>query len=361
MGVVNCDDCKNDANSDSQTAFPATIPSRERWSGTALIFLSTFFYAASNVVLRQLTQFEVDIDWFLCFKEATGVAILLPWIIFRLFQGRYRWVSKRLLLYILIGSVFCQLVGARLHMLGFAVLGLVIAVPLIQSSTMLGTAYLGRYFLGDPLSRRRKIAMGILIVAVILLSIGKEMAASTETSFGIFLLVAAGTVVAGGAYSIYVVILRYAARRFWGTEDDVWASFRFSQWVGYDFPKNPPQRLYSPMPVTLAMLIVLGVGILTFGSCLYWRQGLDGFTDVPPIAWKLVPITGLCNMIGFFFQIHGLRLTTAVQASLIAVSQIIVLSLIGMVFFDEPTNILVWIGLTLTAYGVVLSAKPEKV
>ena len=338
--------------------------SRERWAGTVLILLATSFYSVSNVVLRLLTEKGVDIDWFLCVKEMIGVACLLPWILFRLFQGRYRWVSKRLLLYIIVASVFCQLIGARLHMLGFAVLGLVIAVPIVQSSTMLGSAYLGQYFLGDLLSRRRKIAMMILISAVVLLSVGKEWAvdrsAENQTSSGYFLLIAAGTIVAGAAYSVYVIILRYVGRRFWGTEDGVWASFRFSQWVGYDFPNHPPRRHYSPVPVTLAMLLVLGVGIIIFGSCLLLRKGFDGFTDVPPIAWKLIPITGLCNMVGFFFQVHGLRLTSAVQASLISVSQIIVLSLIGMILFGEPTNTLVWIGLTLTAFGVVLSAKPEQ-
>jgi drug/metabolite transporter (DMT)-like permease len=53
-------------------------------------------------------------------------------------------------------------------------------------------------------------------------------------------------------------------------------------------------------------------------------------------------------------------MTTAVQASLIAVSQILILSLIGFVFFNEAINILVLFGLALTVYGVAVSAKPEK-
>jgi drug/metabolite transporter (DMT)-like permease len=65
-------------------------------------------------------------------------------------------------------------------------------------------------------------------------------------------------------------------------------------------------------------------------------------------------------MVGFFFQIQGLRMTTAVQASLIAVSQILVLALIGFTFFNETINLLVLAGLILTVYGVVMSAKPEK-
>ncbi len=342
-------------------------PSTERWAGTFLIILSTSFYTMSNAVLRLLTDMKVDLDWFLFFKESIGLVLLLPWILFRLFQGRYRWVSKRLLFGVAIAAVICELIGARLHMVGFAVLGLVIAVPIVQSSTMLGTALLGQRFLGDKISHRRKTAMGILIVSVIVLSVGKEIAELTVeqsekhsvTSVGVFLWGAAGTIVAGIAYSVYIVILRSIGRRFWKSDDSVWLSFQFSQWVGYDFPQDPPKRLYSPTPVTLMMSIVLVVGMIVFGSFLMLKKGVAGFTDTPPLAWKLILIPGVCNMIGFFFQVQGLRLTSAVQASLIAVSQIVVLSLIGIYFFGEQTNWLVWLGLTLTAYGVILSAKPE--
>jgi drug/metabolite transporter (DMT)-like permease len=52
-------------------------------------------------------------------------------------------------------------------------------------------------------------------------------------------------------------------------------------------------------------------------------------------------------------------MTSAVQASLISVSQMLVLSLIGYLFFHEAINVLVMIGLGLTFYGVFMSAKPE--
>lgn len=344
---------------------PSVGPSRERWAGTILILLSTTFYGASNTIIRLLTEMKVDIDWILFFKETIGLSLLLPWLALRYGQGRYNWVSKRLLYYLVVAAVICQLFGAHLHVIGFALIGLVVTVPLVQSSTLLGTALLGRYYLGDPLSHRRKIAIGILIVAVILLSVGKELLneslhdTASQTSTGLFLAVAAGVVFAGLSYSVYVIILRQVGRRFWNDENSVWLSFQVTQWVGYDFPRNAPQRLYAPLPVTLMMAIVLGVGIVVFGSSLYFRKGFEAFHAVPPMAWRVIWISGVCNMIGFFFQVQGLRFTSAVQASLIAVSQILVLALIGFVFFKEPVNTLVVLGLALTAYGVVLSAKPE--
>jgi len=52
-------------------------------------------------------------------------------------------------------------------------------------------------------------------------------------------------------------------------------------------------------------------------------------------------------------------MTSAVQAALISVSQMLLLSLIGYLFFHEAVNVVVMIGLGLTAYGIIMSARPE--
>ena len=348
---------------------PGRTAGRERWTGTIFAFCSTFFYAISNVAVRYLTGYEVDNDWILFYKETIGFAILLPWLLFRLGQGRFQYTSKRLLLTVILAAVFCQLIGARLHVLGFAVIGLIIAVPLIQSSTLLGVALIGHFVLGDTLSRRRKIAITILIIAMTILSLGKGIASGgqhlgEQTSAGYFLLVAAGTVVAGLSYAIYITILRHTIRQYWKDENSARLSFKFRRWIGHDHAKQTGERFYSPFPVTLMMSLVLGTGMVIFGSCLFYKRGIIGFYEVPDIARHciLIPIliSGICNATGFFFQIQGLRLTSAVQASLIAVSQMLLLSLIGWLCFNEAVNVVVMIGLGLTVYGVLMSAKPER-
>ena len=360
---------------------PAQAADRERWTGTIFTFLSTLFYATSNVAMRYLTtQQGVDNDWILFFKESVGFTILLPWLLLRLYQGRFHFTSKRLILNIIIAAVFCQLIGARLHVLGFAVIGLVITVPLIQSSTLLGVAMIGRFALGYPISRMRKIALTVLLVAITMIAVGKELAerqqegiqqetektavvqqhTAPEVSPGFFLLVAAGTIVAGVAYAIYITILRQSVRRNWNDENSTWQSFRFQHWVGHDHVKQPGVRYYAPFPVTLMMSIVLGTGMIVFGGCLFSKWGAAGFfCGVPDFAWRCILISGIANMVGFFFQIQGLRMTSAVQASLIAVSQIVLLSLIGWLYFAEAVNMLVVFGLVLTISGVLMSAVPE--
>jgi drug/metabolite transporter (DMT)-like permease len=347
---------------------PEKTADSERWTGMVFTFLSTLLYATSNVAVRYLTTQGVDNDWILFYKETVGFSILLPWLFLRLCQGRFQFTSRRLMFHIILAAILCQLIGARLHVLGFAVIGLVITVPLIQSSTLLGVAMIGHFLLGEKLSRRRRVAISILIVALVIISVGKELAGQSSGSVtgkevisaGYFLLVAAGTVVAGISYAVYIVMLRYAIRKQWRDENSAWLAFKFRHWIGHDLEKQPDRRHYSPFPVTLMMSIVLATGMGVFGVCLFCKYGIAGFYEVPDVAWNVILISGVANMAGFFFQIQGLRMTSAVQASLIAVSQIILMSLIGYLFFDEVVNSLVMVGLGLTIYGVFMSAKPER-
>jgi drug/metabolite transporter (DMT)-like permease len=321
--------------------------------------------------MRFLTDYPIDPDWILFYKELLGFCLLLPWCFLRFFQGRFRCISRRLIIYVIVAAIICELIGAHFQILGYAIVGLIITVPLIQSSTLIGVAIMGKYFLGDFLSRRRQFAIFILIVAVVLLSVGKELTNSGGGHRGgvLFILISGGAVVAGIAYSIYVVLLRYTASKYWNDASSVWQSFQFTKWAGFDLPSQEIElnddgklnriRRYAPFPVTLMMCIILGIGILIFGACIWLKSGIGGFYNAPMVAWYIIPVAGLSNVIGFFCQIQGLRMTSAVQASLIAVSQMILLSAIGFLFFKEPINFIVMTGLMLTIYGVIISAKPE--
>ncbi len=344
------------------------------------------FYCTSNTILRELTVLRVDNDWSLFWKEFAGLCVLVPWLLLRCLQGRYRLLSKRLFLWLILGGTLCELVGARLQMYAYLTVGILISAPLIQAASMGGTAALGSLVLRDPLSIHKKIAMGVLVLATVLLLFGKELAAEhvvaetgatgTGTSSSAFpcLLAGLGSLAAGVSYSIHMVIVRFVGHVHW--RDDLYTarqSMRFRHWIGHDLRGRDDtpdgSRFYSPFPVTLIMGTIFGVGVFWFGLCLYRKTGWDGFLHIATVdgqwldmektarSWWLVGISGFCNMVGFFFQVQGLRMTSAVQVSLVAVSQFLFLALFGMFFFGEPTNAIIWTGVALAVCGVLLSAK----
>ncbi len=372
------------------------------WVSLIVCVVSTVFYCTSNIILRELTALRVDYDWALTWKELLGLVALLPWLLFRQCQGRYRFVSKRLILWLFAGGFVCEMFGARLQMYAYMTVGILIAAPLIQAASMGGTAVLGTLCLRDPLSVWKKIAMGVLLVAVTVLLIGKNAApdatpreniAETMKEAGAripdvsapdnsedrgergrftLFLAGLGAVFAGICYSVHMVIVRFAGHRHWDDERyHPWESMRFRHWIGYDRKERHDvpgaSAFYSPFPVTLIMGIIFFVGVLSFGGCLVAKSPagfsalltapLDAQPENPLRCWILVGVSGLCNTLGFFFQVQGLRMTSAAQVSLVAVSQFVFLALFGMLFFGEPTNWLIWTGVALTAAGVLLSAK----
>jgi drug/metabolite transporter (DMT)-like permease len=263
---------------------------------------------------------------------------------------------------------------------------------------MSGNALLGRYWLGDRLSVWKKIAIAILLPAVVVILVGKELTVNdaqnatptvdTNVSSNVetnvtakftsettnrtnnlfsYLFAGIGAIVAGLAYAVHMVIVRYAGHKYWDDNRySAWQSMRFIHWIGHDQPsrrlarQNGDGGFYAPFPVTLIMAIILLVGIFAFGGCLIEREGIAGLWDEPADCWHLVIATGLCNVIGFFFQVQGLRMTVAAQVSIVATGQFVFLALFGMFVFKEQSNAVIWLGVVLVVIGVLISAKQEK-
>jgi drug/metabolite transporter (DMT)-like permease len=305
-------------------------------------------------------------------------------------------------LWLLAGGFICEFVGARLQLYAYVTIGILIAAPLIQGASMSGNALLGRYWLGDRLSIWKKVAIAILLPAVVVTLVGKELTVNSaqnvttdsttnittnvesntttnitanvtsdvdgnNNSFYSYLLAGIGSVVAGFAYALHMVIVRYAGHKYWDDNRySAWQSMRFRHWIGHDKPSRNKSRnrgdsgFYAPFPVTLIMAIILFVGILAFGGCLLEREGIAGLWDEPTDCWYLVVATGLCNVIGFFFQVQGLRMTAAAQVSIVATGQFVFLALFGMFVFNEQSNLVIWLGVALVVIGVLISAKQEK-
>jgi len=314
----------------------AAHPNRDRawlvWQGTFFCLISTFFYGFSNIILRGLTGIHLNPNWILFHKELICVGCILPIILTLVLLGKYHWPHWKFVFCITIGAVICEMIGAPLHLWAFKTIGIIASVPLIQASNLIVATVIGFFFLREKLHFRGYVAIAVLTVSMICLVFGPSPTQTEKITLSVstWLLIAGGiaAIIAGSSYSLHVVFLRYASES-------------------------------RQMPITLIMVIVTGIGAAIFGSLLWHQEGFDGFyRNIPQNAWKWIIVTGLFNTIGFYFQALGLRYTIVARAQLIAAAQIVFITLVGIFYFDEATNMLVWLGVTLTILGVLIISKP---
>jgi len=304
--------------------------------GILLCLAATFMYSFSNVCLRQLGDIDTDQRWTIFIKECVSIGCLTPLILYWSIRRQYHWPALRWVVYILFGGFCCQYIGSRLHLHAFAVIGLLVSVPLIQAATMVFSAAVGRGFLGERISGRCLSAMIIMLSAMGFLIFGPskpvtEQSAQLQTT-NTLVIAGLGTVLAGLAYSVHVVCIRVARQK-------------------------------REMPVTLIALLVTGIGAVIFGFEFLRDNGwrISAFWEgVPTGTWQLIIASGFLNLIGFLLQITGLRYTMVARSQMIAVAQIVIGTLFGVFFFKELTNGMIWIGVALTVVGIFIVSTPDK-
>lgn len=311
-----------------------------RWSDETIGFASALIsapcYSASLFCMRGLTEYaDVSSDWSLVIKEMTTVVCIAPFILIQWLRGRYRFPTAAVVALLLGAGFMCQFVGARPHFWSYAAIGLALSTPLVQALQLIGTSAIGAFWLKEKVTKTKAAAILTLILAVALLGLSQAGDGTGEIAgqrmrigFGLFCVFCAAF-----GYSSQMTMMRKALR-------------------DRTLDGNPDA---VRTPTTLAMVAVTGVGALVFATCLALDRGLGAFVAPPGACWGLALGAGIANMIGFYFQIEGVRRLYASKSTLVAASQTIVLSALGIAFFGEPLNAAVVAGLTLVAVGVGLA------
>jgi drug/metabolite transporter (DMT)-like permease len=101
------------------------------------------------------------------------------------------------------------------------------------------------------------------------------------------------------------------------------------------------------------------VGLLICGSILTSERGLDGWL-LSPICWAFVLTAGVCNMIGFYFQIESLRRLFVLKQTIVANAQTLLLTLLGIFAYREPLTWIVAVGLVLVFVAVWLAGAEKQ-
>ena len=317
----------------------------EEARGLYYTIISAVSYTISLTALRGITNYpEVSSDWSIAVKELTTVVCVTPFILAQCFRGKYKFPTWRVIGLIALAGATCQILGARNHLAAYAALGLALATPLIQAAQLLTSSVFGAVFLKERVTRTRALALGLLVVAVWALS-GGASGLETEIAGKPIRLVAGLVFVTLTAlgYSSQLSIMRGFLRHD----------------VGEDSTSGSKGASLSA-PTSLTMVGVTGVGLLVCGSVLTVERGLEGWLSPPPICWALVLTSGVCNMIGFYFQIESLRRLFVLKQTIVANVQTLLLTLLGIFAYREPLTWTVAVGLVLVLVAVWLAGAEKQ-
>lgn len=294
--------------------------------GSSLCYTLTFF------LVRCLAE-RVNPDWILFVRESVGVLAPLPVILVLAIRRKFPWPPLKVIAALLVAGFFCEFIGARMRIWSYAVLGLVLANPLIQISTILETLLLGAIFLHEKVSLKKTIAFAVLTAAITFIAFShtgmkpllKDSFLSASAGWGIAL-----ALLTGLGHTLFYLIMRKISKR-----DDA--------------------DVRPAVPLSLSLFLICLVGAITGGGFFFAGEGREALSAIPINCWILALASGISVTVAFLFLNMGLRYASAAKVTMIAVSQLVLLTLLGRFVLHEPTNIVVWLGLGLACVGIMLT------
>ncbi len=297
-------------------------------------------YTIGSICMRQVSALGCDPSWAVCVKESITVLVIGPCLIYRAVRGLRVFPPLKILFILILAGLVDQLLGNLAWQYAVGIVGLAVTVPAAFGVMITGSAIFGRFMLGERVTPRSMVAIGLLLVSLILLSMGAEsagevMAKSSHASIAdpgpasASLLVAEAVVVAGVAGAAFA-LLSIAVRH----------------------------TMNADTQQSTLMFIITGIGVITLGPISIHRLGLEGLmsTTGEQLAWMVA--AGFFNLLGFIGFTKGLHLTTVVRANVLSASQVAMAAVAGILVFQESPNLWLLLGVGLTLSGIFLIDRP---
>jgi len=298
------------------------------WLGTGCCLLSALCYTAVNICLRQLAELKIEPAWVICVKEAVAVAVVGPWLMWRIHRGVRFSFPMRALAVLVLAGLAVQLAGNLGIQWALGIIGLAISMPVTFGVMLAASAVFTVALFRESLPTRSVVAVVTVVVSVTLLSVGAAgKDGSSETSSAqagtvMVLLGIAAACVGGAMFASLGAAIRYAGK--------------------------------ARVPVAVTVAVVTGMGVISLGTLSFVRLGPAKMlaTDSSALAWMIA--SGVFNLIAFALITKGLQLTTLVHANVLNASQVALGATAGILLFHEAYNPwLIW-GIALTIVGVAL-------
>jgi drug/metabolite transporter (DMT)-like permease len=187
-------------------------------------------------------------------------------------------------------------------------------------------------FLHERINLTTALAIGVLLLAIAVLSFGAEEARvqvlerATANLWQLLQGVMAAAL-SGVAYSVLNVVIRYSVQRG------------------------------ATLPVTLVTVSVMG--LISLGLLSWQRIGVAGMLQTSPRDLVMMLLGGLCNTIAFVALTKCLQLTSVVYANVLNAGQAALAALAGVLIFREPATVGLTCGVGLTILGLVILTRRQ--
>ena len=310
---------------------PSTTPwiSLSAW-GTFCGLFSAVVYTAANGFLRSVSH--CDPIWVSAMKAVPTAALMAPWLFVSLRRGE-GFPPPRIWLAIAASSLVGQLGGNISFQFALGQVGLALTVPLSLGGMIVGSTLLSRIFLHEKVSPTAATAVGVLLLAIAILSLGAEEARGqlfTKVASNPWLLalgVTAATA-SGLAYSVLNVVIRFSIQRG------------------------------ATLPATLMTVSVMGLISLSLLS--FERIGIAGMLQTSGRDLVMMLLAGVCNAAAFVGLTRCLQLTSVVYANALNAAQAAMAALAGVLIFQEPASAALTTGVGLTVLGLVILTRKSQ-
>ncbi len=219
----------------------------------------------------------------------------------------------------LIGNgVLTFVIGNPLLFAAFRAGGVQVATPLVATQ-VLWSGLLAVILLKEPLGRRMLLGMGVCILGVFVLTLGKSQGSSLQPGWWLAVPYALAT---ASCWSLAAVLITYAMRR--GVD-------RFQ-----------------------ALAFALFVGLVCLNAYLYLQGKISLYSTTPANLILKVIIAGVFNMIALVSVTTALSLTTVVSASILSSLQAVIAPVIAWVFIGERMNLGLALGMVMIVLGAMV-------
>lgn len=298
-------------------------------NGVALGIIAAVAYSLANLALRHLSDATStggrgwDL-WVTAMKTVPTGIVAWVLVLKRLIQKEPAFPPLRLLPILVVAALVMQFGGNLCFQISLSHLGLGITVPLVFASILCVGAIMGRVFLGDPITRPVVTAMGIMIVAIVMLSAGTmpdSTAPAAPVESGQILIGICIAAISGCSYGAVGVLIRNFVRTVLTVE---------------------------------SMLIVFStVGGVLLAAAAITMSGWQTIQDSSVQAWPMLLAAGTTNAIAFFAVAHALRVMDVNRMNVINASQNAMCAVGAVVLFQEQLSALAVFGIALTIAGLI--------